>query len=99
MSSTKIANLSDQVDGSAVVFLVPEVYLAGTLNVYLNGQRLVSGTVPDDDFEEIAPTYNTFRMCVTPRTNCILQVQYEVDDGVTTVFPVVQAYSIDPSDC
>lgn len=88
-------NLSSQVDGTRDTFEASRQYDPGSLVVYLNGQRLESGTIAGGDgFEEVPP--RGFRICVIPRVRETVQVQYEADD-TGGLFPYVQVSGIDPA--
>jgi|TARA_R100001443_G_scaffold114308_1_gene130152 hypothetical protein len=61
-SSMKYADLNSQVDGSNVVFSVPETYESGKLFVWFNGVMQTRG----DTYTET--TSQTFTLTFTPAT-------------------------------
>lgn len=68
----KDANLSAQVTGATNSFTLPEAYIAGTLWVFWNGQKLTRGT----EYNETSST--TFDTTFTPGSGQDLTVAYQV---------------------
>ena len=67
----KTADLSSQVDGSQTTFTLPEAYIEGTLKVYWNGQRQITGVT----ITEASDT--TFRTTFTAPSATYIEVDYE----------------------
>lgn len=84
-------DLTAQVDGVTDTFATARVFDAGTLRVYLNGQRLRKGAT--EDFVELSTS--SFQMLRVPRATDVLLVQYEADD-TGTGFPFVTVTGIPP---
>lgn len=83
---TRGANLTPQVNGVLLVFVLPEPYVAGSLVVHINGIRT-------PHFAETSATQLTF--LDAPRIGDEVMVQYEIlTDGLT--FPIVIASGIPP---
>ena len=78
MSSTKTADLSAAADGIATTFAAPEPYVAGSLQVWLDGMRLRPGI--GNDYQETSSTQ--FLMAVAPLLGAVLLVNYEVEDAL-----------------
>lgn len=81
-TSTRILDITSQVDGATTAFTVTPGFIAGTLIVVHNGDRLRSEFVApgsDFDFEENG-TLDGFTMEFTPRADDSLQVQFEVEN-------------------
>lgn len=90
--STQTEDLTDQVDGVVDTFSIANgPYLAGTLVVHHNGDRLRSGV--GFDFEENG-TQDGFTLCFAPRNGDTVQAQYEIEE-IGTGFPFVVASGID----
>lgn len=62
------------INGSNTSFTVPDIYVANTLRVHLNGQRLTPGGA--NDYTE---TSSGFTMVYAPSTNDVLTVDYMVN--------------------
>lgn len=88
--STITEDLTDSVDGIAVVFPVSGgPFIPGSLVVEHNGIRLRSGF----DFTE-SLAYDAFTMCFVARVGDSLQVQFEIDD-IGAGFPLIVASGVD----
>lgn len=102
MSATYTEDVSVQIDGVATTFAVGLVYDAGSLEVHLNGVRMLRGAPGSglEDFEEVTPGNISFLWnCPTPpHVGDTLQVQYEVG-GAPFPFPVVIGSGRAPGSC
>lgn len=67
------------INGSNATFTTPDVYQAGTLEVYLNGQRLVAGASAD-----YVETSGGFTMNYAPVTGDVLYVDYMISTVTNT---------------
>lgn len=99
--ATRTKNLTAQIDGVTKSFLTPENFDAGTLEVHLNGVRLLRASAPNGDFTETGPaSFALDAACPAPVVGDTLQVQYEISSlGDPTIFPTVIASGFDPSTC
>lgn len=89
--ATKTSDLTDQVTGFTTAFVTQEEYLAGTLEVYLNGVRQRRGVF----FVESGP--QSFTTTEPPQVGDALSVQFEVPGaGDAPVFPIVVPSGIEP---
>lgn len=85
--ATITEDLTAQVDGVVTSFSVAGgPFIAGTLNVEVDGQRLRAGAA--FDFEETSAT--TFDTCFVVRAGQTLLVQFEIED-LGAGFPLVVA--------
>jgi hypothetical protein len=89
VSSTRTEDLTAQVNGFASTFATTQLFIAGSLVVELNGQRLR----PLHDYDETS--FSTFTTDLVPRLGEHLLVQYEIEE-TGTGFPLVVAYTSDP---
>jgi len=69
-SNMKKANLTSQINGERTGFTIPENYSSGSLRVYYNGVRQVSG----ETFSETNAT--SFNLNFTPQVGDYLTVDY-----------------------
>jgi len=83
-------DLSSQVDGATTSFTTSKAFVAGSLEVSLNGKRQKPGGL----FNETSST--TFSTTTTPEIGDELQVQFEFD---IVGFDIVNASGIDPAFC
>jgi hypothetical protein len=99
--ATRTKDLTGQVTGTLKAFLTPENYDTGTLEVHLNGVRLLRGAAPAGDFTETGPAAFEFNAaCPAPAVGDTLQVQYEISSiGDPDIFPTVVASGFDPTTC
>lgn len=89
--ATRTRDLSAQVNGVATSFATLETFLAGSLEVYLNGVRQQRGVF----FSETGTA--SFATAEPPRPGDALSVQFEVAwPGDVIVFPSVVPSGIDP---
>ncbi len=97
--ATRTADLTSQVDGVVKLFTLPESFDVGTLEVYLNGVRLLKGVGTSGDFVETGTAQFTFNAgCPAPAGADTLQAQYEVSSlGDPVIFPTVVASGHDPT--
>lgn len=95
--ATRTHDLTAQVDGVNVLFITPENFIAGTLEVHHNGSRLRKGI----EFTETTPASFTWVVAPkfpAPKTGDTLLVQYEqLNAGDPEIFPLVIASGIDPT--
>lgn len=88
---TRTEDLTSHIDGARTDFVTAETFLAGTLEVHLNGVR----QQPNENFQELSTT--GFRVFDAPKVGDTLLVQSEVaSPGDTLIFPTVTASGIDP---
>lgn len=95
--ATMTRSLRGQADSSNQVFYTPDLFMAGTLVLYLNGIRQAAdGYYP---YQEMGP--NAFQtLGWAPLEDDDISVQYEIetsgDDTVVVDYPMVTATGIKP---
>ena len=70
MRELKQSNLTSQVNGSATSFTVPEAYQSGSLRVYWNGLRQITGVSITENSQ------TTFQTTFTPENGDYIVVDY-----------------------
>jgi hypothetical protein len=79
------------VNGSNTAFTVLKLnYIAGSLNVYLNGQKLTHTA----DFTETTPASGTFAFVTAPATGAVVRVDYQFNQNASGNADTIDGYHV-----
>lgn len=75
-------------DGAKVIYLTARAYIAGSLAVYLNGQKLTHTA----DFAETTPASGVFTFVTAPATGAVVRVGYQFNQNASGNADTVDGY-------
>jgi hypothetical protein len=94
----KYANLTAQVDGVTTTFTLPDIYLPGTVRLFLGGMSQLPNIAGGGFFDEVPPNQIVLEEApeLGDEDGNLIKEHIEVEYQVTDAFNLLQASGIDP---